>query len=92
MQANSGTEVVAPSGRRHATRSDETGQKNRVLYTFCCGADYILNVVPAKAGTYNPRTQLLRRSLDIGSFERFRGVGPGLRRDHRGASGVVLQL
>ena len=38
-------------------------------------------VVPAKAGTHNPRTSFCEDSPPPNATERFRGMGPGVRRD-----------
>ncbi len=69
-----------------------SGKKNRIVYAFCCGADYILNVVPARAATYNPRTQLLRRSLDTEPHRKIPRFGSRPSPGRPRASGVVLQL
>jgi hypothetical protein len=38
-------------------------------------------VVPANAGTHNHRPSLLQRTTVTNSIARFRGMGPGFRRD-----------
>ncbi len=78
--------------RRDESNGLRVGQKNRIVYVFCCGADYILNVVPARAATYNPRTQSLRRSLDTEPHRKIPRFGSRPSPGRPRASGVVLQL
>jgi hypothetical protein len=62
------------------TRCRARGKKTRVIYAFCCGADSILSVVPAKAGTHNPRELFGEERRPPTAAERLHGMDPAFAR------------